>query len=1444
MSLKAHSSLTIIDVTDGIKWQSGTTRPANPQVNWAYRDELGISWIYDGSNWSLFTKDGNSGETVIAYWAGEDTNYPQISGLMNELPTGWHLDEPTLSAENIFIFKSIGVKYITINEDAATTTVYGNWTTPELHSAFIAQNVNGTQAATFYKLFNYDTDNQGMQYDKEGKLYINAEMIRSGFISADRINSGAITTDKLATDAITSLNYYTEDENGQLIKSGQGSQLNLDNGTWDSQHFKVTEEGKIIATEGSFSGHIDAASGSFSGHIEADSGKIGGFNIGENKLTAGNGDGFVGIQTTKYSLGHASAEYIESSGTQYINTGICSANNVAIEVDVKLMSPRSAYGSMTGYNYTANETKSYFYYSSDRTQGGFADYKQVREIVKQDGNKCYRNGELVHTFTEVTNFNDKWPIYLFGRNAGGALNDYGQVQIYGCKIWQDGNLVRNFEPAYKDGEYCLYESCFGQYYKNNGTGTFNGVLKTDVESIITDDSGNIYRVLEYIESSGSQHIETEVVPTDNMVSEIVFTPTGSLTENAIFGSSWAANGYFLMLYQGKVRWHSGGKSVDVGPFNAGDKLTCKCSNSYIYVNGTRYDISGGANTTNTIELLGTMDYSGSSGRRGIGRIESFKIWNDSGTIIRNYIPVIKNETEYGLYDQVNKKFYGNSGSGAFSGKGIANEFASIYLGSADPEEAPFSVTNTGTITANKGTIGNWEIGKPDPTAGPDSDGGKTAIYKRFYQGGKEYTVGMAAPRYGNVCAFWAGYEGGSPWESTKVTKSPFYVTTDGRLHATLGDIAGWNIETNYLGTGSGLGVGGIQLYPNGSQSAQIFGSTTAEKWMLGIGKNFGVTSEGEVYANAGQIGGVKIEEIKLTHENMLRGTSNGSGWSFMGINAENREFSTTITPEEYDQGTTEKYISSNSHVNINAFNLVANKQYTLTYKCKCEGSSPKVRFYIFNNANALVAGSGQEMITTEYKEFAYTFNVSSNAQSCYLRIDCIDEVKPTTSSTLFVKDIKLEEGSYATPWSPFPGESASLDTCGNYSWKFSPSEGMYMWNGSQTGTPLLNINQDGLSLRSGEIIVTDGSIKAKIESKDNSVFGPFVQSWSNGVQVLEAHGGGRVQLSGNFIKTPIIKHSSGEAYLQFGTYGTQTDVVKLMIESRLENDVFTITCSLEKDGQSYQAREDIAIAVNVLYRYSDLFTYDETVFRTFNIAKTQSSGTIQINRYETFKAFLADQTFAVSSLSCGIVENINNTAVTTLLAYAGTTQKKEFTELAQTGNASPAMYCNGDLIPTIHSSEGGTSTTVKHGYDVGASNKRWNCIYLRTSPDVGSDRSTKKNIIPLSDNYDIIFDNLIPVSYQLIVNESNRHHSGFIAQDVKAAIEQAEMTTQQFAGYCEWKKEDGTTGCSLRYEEFIPLNTWQIQKLKPRMASAEEKLLAYESRISALEKEIENLKKS
>ena len=71
---------------------------------------------------------------------------------------------------------------------------------------------------------------------------------------------------------------------------------------------------------------------------------------------------------------------------------------------------------------------------------------------------------------------------------------------------------------------------------------------------------------------------------------------------------------------------------------------------------------------------------------------------------------------------------------------------------------------------------------------------------------------------------------------------------------------------------------------------------------------------------------------------------------------------------------------------------------------------------------------------------------------------------------------------------------------------------------------------------------------------------------------------------------------------------------------------------------------------------------------------------------------------------------------------------------------------------------------------------------------------------------------------------SGRLHSGFIAQEVEAALTAAGLTTKDFAAVCISDQGKETESWGLRYEEFVALNTREIQKLKNRIAELEKQL--------------------
>ena len=116
---------------------------------------------------------------------------------------------------------------------------------------------------------------------------------------------------------------------------------------------------------------------------------------------------------------------------------------------------------------------------------------------------------------------------------------------------------------------------------------------------------------------------------------------------------------------------------------------------------------------------------------------------------------------------------------------------------------------------------------------------------------------------------------------------------------------------------------------------------------------------------------------------------------------------------------------------------------------------------------------------------------------------------------------------------------------------------------------------------------------------------------------------------------------------------------------------------------------------------------------------------------------------------------------------------------------------------------------------------------LNNSTLTASDRNKKNSIENLDERYNTFFDNLCPIRYKYNDGTSSRYHTGFIAQDVEQAIANSNLDTLDFAGYV--KDEDGVS--YLRYEEFVSLNTQQIQKAKTRIAELENKVEKLEALI-------------
>lgn len=165
---------------------------------------------------------------------------------------------------------------------------------------------------------------------------------------------------------------------------------------------------------------------------------------------------------------------------------------------------------------------------------------------------------------------------------------------------------------------------------------------------------------------------------------------------------------------------------------------------------------------------------------------------------------------------------------------------------------------------------------------------------------------------------------------------------------------------------------------------------------------------------------------------------------------------------------------------------------------------------------------------------------------------------------------------------------------------------------------------------------------------------------------------------------------------------------------------------------------------------------------------------------------------------------------------------------------------NGNLIPSSSSVYCGTTPNpFAGGYSTGG----WKTT---------SDRRKKKDFRKLleDDRFERFFELLQPMEYRLIENDE-KMHIGFVAQDVEQAMKDCDISENEFYGLEhavfsekdfdsneEWKKfleQNGGANdmYTLCYQEFIALNTAMIQKLQNRCNDFERRLSALERSINA-----------
>lgn len=119
-------------------------------------------------------------------------------------------------------------------------------------------------------------------------------------------------------------------------------------------------------------------------------------------------------------------------------------------------------------------------------------------------------------------------------------------------------------------------------------------------------------------------------------------------------------------------------------------------------------------------------------------------------------------------------------------------------------------------------------------------------------------------------------------------------------------------------------------------------------------------------------------------------------------------------------------------------------------------------------------------------------------------------------------------------------------------------------------------------------------------------------------------------------------------------------------------------------------------------------------------------------------------------------------------------------------------------------------------YALGDPGIRWKELNVVNTPIGSSDIKLKRDVSFIDNKYSRFFDRLQPRTYKWI--DGKRTHIGFIAQEIKSALDECGISTMDYAGYCSWIDNSGDESCGIRISEIIPLCVKEIQYLKKEIA--------------------------
>ena len=308
-----------------------------------------------------------------------------------------------------------------------------------------------------------------------------------------------------------------------------------------------------------------------------------------------------------------------------------------------------------------------------------------------------------------------------------------------------------------------------------------------------------YTELEYIESNGTQYIDSGVSIGANVWVDIDLMWTSAFSYNMMLGA-WSVLALSLRDTNVVCAASGGAETQNIGSTTAANvKYNIKLGADKGYTqNGTKYSLGASSNRATGRHILifaasNSENNPYAWGSYGVGRIYSMRIY-DGNQMVRNFVPCKNPAGTLGLYDLVENKFYSNAGSGAFT----SGAFVSKY-------EFMLTYPNLGLTLGTSEKYNRWtQTSSPNATSVTD--------YTPISISWSAHSAGIR--KHGSACLYncdsgstwyapigqYSAWEGGIPAANGEMaTETELWVRIDKSAYATGANIYdGSIVATNFI----------------------------------------------------------------------------------------------------------------------------------------------------------------------------------------------------------------------------------------------------------------------------------------------------------------------------------------------------------------------------------------------------------------------------------------------------------------------------------------------------------------------------------------------------------------------------------------------------------------------------------------------------------------------